>query len=212
MSRKSAERDAEGLKSRRLLLVRHSNPVVRPDVPARDWSISDEGVVRARQLALRLELERAGSIYSSLEPKALDTATAMADVWQLPVKPVAGIHEHDRSHEPLLARSQFERRLRDFFERPTVVVFGRESADEARRRFTVAITRLLIGDRGDVVLVTHGTVLALYVAAVTAQDAFALWKRLDMPCAVTLTVPELKLAGITYVGEQATVSQAGMLS
>lgn len=200
------------MKPRRLLLVRHSNPAVRPNVPARDWSLSDRGVARARQLALGLELERASSIHSSVEPKALETATALRHVWQLPVKPVQGLHEHDRSNEPLLSRPAFERRLRDCFERPTVVAFGRESADEARRRFTVAITRLLIGDRGDVVVVTHGTVLALYVAAVTGQDPYAFWRRLDMPCAVTLTLPELKLAGITYGGEETTVARNRVFS
>ena len=45
-------------------------------------------------------------------------------------------------------------------------------------------------------MVTHGTVLALYVAAVTGVDAIDLWRRLGLPSYVTLTRPDLTLVDI----------------
>ena len=43
----------------------------------------------------------------------------------------------------------------------------------------------------DLIVVSHGTVMTLFVAEATGVDPFAFWKKLEMPCAVTLSVPEL---------------------
>jgi broad specificity phosphatase PhoE len=79
--------------------------------------------------------------------------------------------------------------------RPDEVVFGEESAAAARDRVTAAITHLLATTSPDQTLavVTHGTVLALYVAAVTGLDVVDLWRRLGLPAYVTLSRPDLRL-------------------
>jgi broad specificity phosphatase PhoE len=46
------------------------------------------------------------------------------------------------------------------------------------------------------VVVTHGTVLSLYVPAVTGLDLVALWRRLDLPSYVVLARPDLGLIEI----------------
>jgi hypothetical protein len=46
------------------------------------------------------------------------------------------------------------------------------------------------------VVVTHGTVLSLYVAAVTGLDVVALWRRLDLPSYLVLARPDLGLIEI----------------
>ena len=183
----------------RLVLVRHSSPLVRIDRPASEWPLSEQGVRRVRELASVLDAERVRAVYSSPEPKALETAMALGSLWHVPVQAIDGLHEHDRSNVPLLTSVDFEHRLRESFDRPFDVVFGRESAEAARRRFSAAVMRLLMTARDDVVVVTHGTVLTLFVAAATGLAPYAFWRRLDTPCAVTLTLPDLRLAGITYV-------------
>jgi broad specificity phosphatase PhoE len=172
---------------------------MRRDVPAREWVLSEQGAARARQLAARLDLARAGTLYSSVEPKAMETASIVGETWGLPVEGIEGVHEHERHVEPVVTRDEFERRMRELFARPGDVVFGAESANAARRRFARAVMRLVARSRDDVAVVTHGTVLALFVADATGTDAFALWRRLDMPQAITLSVPELTLDGTTSV-------------
>ncbi|MGH9203207.1 MAG: phosphoglycerate mutase family protein [Vicinamibacterales bacterium] len=44
-----------------------------------------------------------------------------------------------------------------------------------------------------VAIVTHGTVMALYVARAAALDPFPLWKRLGTPAFVVLSLPERRI-------------------
>ena len=184
---------------RRLILVRHSVPDIRRDVPAAEWRLSAEGAARARALSRQLQPADATCVFTSREPKATETARLLAGEWQLPVEEVPGLQEHERPEAQLLSRDAFERKIADLFARPGQLVFGAETADQARRRFTAALVRLLTRAAGDIVVVSHGTVIALFVAEVSGVEPFAFWKRQEMPFAVTLTLPELRLERTTFV-------------
>jgi broad specificity phosphatase PhoE len=60
-------------------------------------------------------------------------------------------------------------------------VLGRESAEAALTRFSAAIERVIapIPHGHSLVVIAHGTVIALFVARQTGRDAFELWKRLE---------------------------------
>jgi broad specificity phosphatase PhoE len=150
-------------------------------------------VARARAFAGRLQPCDGTSLFTSHEPKAVETAHVIAQELGLDAEVVPGLHEHERPLAQLLSRDEFERRVRDLFARPGELVFGAETADQARRRFTVAAMRLVIASAGDVIIVTHGTVMTLFVAEATGIEPFAFWKRQQMPFAVTLTLPDLRL-------------------
>ena len=180
---------------RRLILVRHSLPDIKRDVPAAQWQLSEAGGVRTAAFARQLDPGSARTIFTSKEPKAVETARALASVWDLPVEAVPGLHEHERPAAQMLSRDQFEERIRRMFARPGEVVFGTESAEQARRRFTLALMRVVTRSSDDVIAVSHGTVMTLFVAEATGTEPFAFWKSLDMPCAVTLTIPDLALVG-----------------
>ena len=87
----------------------------------------------------------------------------------------------------------FERTMDAFFSRPSERVFGNESADEARTRVEQALLPLIDNHGDDLVVVTHGTVLTLMVAARNGIDPFPFWKRLRMPAAVSLRLPGMVL-------------------
>lgn len=179
----------------RLILIRHSLSDVRPDAPPAKWTLSPEGVSRARAFARGIDLSRASRIFSSSEPKALETARVLGEVSGLPVEEVPGLHEHERPETGLVTREQFEAKVTALFSRPSEVVFGSESADAARQRFTAAVTGLVQRHHGDIVIVTHGTVMALFVAAHTGKDAFEVWRQQQMPCAAILTLPDYTSEG-----------------
>ena len=179
--------------ARRLMLIRHSVPDIRPEVAPALWDLSPDGIARARAFATRVEPGTADRILTSAEPKAVQTARVFAECWNLPVEEVSGLHEHERPEPRMLPRERFEARVRELFARPTELVFGAETADTARVRFTDAILRLVRRTDRDVVVISHGTVIALFVAAHSDVDAFTFWFQLQMPCAVTLALPELRL-------------------
>jgi broad specificity phosphatase PhoE len=182
---------------KRLILVRHAQPEIRREVPAAEWRLSEAGKIAAVQLARRISHEGVTQVFTSIEPKAVDTARALAATWDLGVEEVPGLHEHERPEAQWMSRDAFDRRIRELFARPAERVFGAESADEARRRFTIALMRLVTRAAGDVVVVSHGTVITLFVAGAAGVEPFAFWKNLEMPCAVTLTLPDLAVAALT---------------
>lgn len=186
---------ASGVPARRLVLVRHSIPEILPDRAAAEWRLSAPGLERAREFAGLLDPGTAPAVFSSREPKAAETARALSEVWSVPHEIRSNLHEHERPLARMFPREVFEARVKALFERPSEVVFGVESAAQARQRFTQAIMRLVAETRGDVVAVSHGTVMALFVAEVTGAEPFAFWKRLEMPCAVVLSLPDLALRG-----------------
>lgn len=182
---------------KRLILVRHAQPEIRRDVPAAGWRLSDSGRTAATQLAGRIAHGGVTHVFTSTEPKAVGTARALAAAWHVGVEEVPGLHEHDRPQAQWMSRDAFDQRVRELFARPADRVFGVESADEARRRFTIALMRLVTRAAGDVVVVSHGTVITLFVAEAAGVEPFAFWKRLGMPCAVTLSLPDLAVAAVT---------------
>lgn len=181
---------------RRLILVKHALPEIRRERPAAEWPLSEAGRAAAVQLARRVVFEGVTRVFTSHEPKAAGTARALAAVWGLEVEEVPGLHEHERPEAHWMSREEFDGRVRELFARPGERVFGMESADEARRRFTMALMRLVTRAPGDAVVVSHGTVITLFVAGAAGVEPFSFWRGLGMPCAVTLSMPELALAGV----------------
>lgn len=187
---------------RRLTMVRHSLSEIRPDLPPALWRLSSDGVTRARSFAMRLDPGTATCVFTSSEPKAAETAHLLGGIWKVPVEEVAGLHEHERHEARILSRAQFEERIREMFARPSELVFGAESADDARRRFTATVMHLIRRTVGDLVIVSHGTVMALFVGAETGIEPFPFWKRQEMPFAVTLALPDLILEGTTFLNDE----------
>ena len=60
-----------------LILIRHSISEQRPGVSTHEWSLSDEGLARCEALAMQLQPYGVKSVYSSYEPKAIQTAQAV---------------------------------------------------------------------------------------------------------------------------------------
>jgi broad specificity phosphatase PhoE len=173
--------------SKHLILVKHSMPEIDPDQPAHTWRLSEEGRFRAQRLADELENFAPDVLVSSTEPKARETAEIVAARLQLELQEVEDLHEHDRSNVPFLPYDTFQVSLREFFQQPHALVFGMETADQADARFYRAVHAILNEHRDkSVVIVSHGTVISLFVARLTGSSALDLWTRLGLPSFVAM--------------------------
>ena len=92
--------------------------------------------------------------------------------------------------------AEFEAAVGRLFEQPGEPVLGTETANQALRRFTAAIDRIIEAGHADNIVVTHGTVMSLYVASVAGIDPMDLWRRLDTPSFVVLGLPDLDVRSI----------------
>lgn len=167
--------------SRRLILVKHAQPVLDPAVSPREWRLAHEGEEQSHRLAQRLRTFMPFTLVSSPEPKAARTAEIVAATLGIASAVVDGLEEFDRPAMPIVTPEEHRRLNLSIFTTRTLPVLGRESADAALTRFSAAIDRALapIPAGHTLVVIAHGTVIALFVAQQTRRDAFELWKRLE---------------------------------
>ena len=86
--------------------------------------------------------------------------------------------------------------MRDLFANPDAVVFGNESASSALSRFAKAVDQVVSDASGDVVIVSHGTVMSLFVASRARVNASELWATLGLPSYVSLELPNHRIVEI----------------
>ncbi|MFC2029119.1 histidine phosphatase family protein [Chloroflexota bacterium] len=171
-----------------LILIKHSLPEMRPELTASLWSLSDEGRQRCQRLAERLAPFNLDSLVSSEEPKAIETGRIIAELLGLPFATAPNLHEHLRLDVPFLGdRRLFQAQVAKVFEKPAELVFGSETGDEAGRRYSKALGGVLASHpEGNLGVVSHGTVMALYVSRACGLDATRFWIRLGLPSYVVL--------------------------
>src|SRR6266478_4327304 len=102
----------------KLVLVKHAPPQITPEVISHRWVLSEEGRRRCDWLAEELKSHGVSRLYSSIEPKALETAALVAVRSGLVLEPRLDFHENNRTGFGFQGAAEFRRRLREFFERP----------------------------------------------------------------------------------------------
>jgi broad specificity phosphatase PhoE len=180
---------------RKLILVRHSLPEMVAGVPASQWWLSVEGRRRCEKLAERLVAYNLAAVVASEEPKAVETGQTVADALGLSFETAPGLHEHERGVvRDIGGREEFGARVVRFFEHPGELVLGCETADQAHARFTAAVARVLEKHPvGNLALVSHGTVMTLFIARANHFDPSPFWKSLGLPAFAILALPGFDL-------------------
>lgn len=181
---------------RYLILVKHSLPEMRSDVPARAWRLSEAGRRRCTPLAERLHAYCPATIVSSREPKAAETGALLAAALGNTAQQADNLHEHERPAAGFLPAGQFEAAVEAFFAHPEELRFGSETAAQAHERFHAAVEREVAAAPGNVIIVAHGTVISLLVARCAGLAPFPLWQRLGLPSYVVLALPTYELISI----------------
>jgi broad specificity phosphatase PhoE len=175
-----------------LILVKHASPQVVPGEPPERWQLSDEGRRRATALAERLATmpDRPAAVVSSEESKASQTAEVIAGALGVPMTTAPGLQEHERSTVPQMRSGEFISMVELMLRKPTELVLGEETAAEALERFDRAVSRLVEGHRDQTIaVVSHGTVIAMFVARHTHGAAFQIWREMGLPSYVVLSLP-----------------------
>lgn len=187
---------------RKLVLVRHSQPEIEPGVPAAGWRLSERGRRSAESLAAELHHYRANVIWCSRELKAAETARIIGHALGLPFRVTDGLEEHHRPNVPFFQSTQeFEQAVEEFFSKPSRLVLGSETAIQARDRVTAAIEAVLEGDIQDAIVITHGTVMALYLARIANVEPMSVWRELETPCFVEVEILRMRVGPIVACGQ-----------
>jgi broad specificity phosphatase PhoE len=166
-------------------------------IRARAWHLSQAVRASARTLAQDLDYGTARVVFCSAEPKAVETAEIVAAVAGLPVVIDDRLCEHRRGVvTATIDDESFKKRVEQVLRDPASDSYGEETGEQALSRFTAAITDL--SDREaehDVVVVSHGTVIALF-SEQDVEKRIALWSGLRMPDSLMRIAPSLA-TGVT---------------
>ncbi|WP_053220057.1 histidine phosphatase family protein [Virgibacillus senegalensis] len=180
----------------KVVLVKHAKPIITPAVPSPHWELSSEGIKQAENLSRKLDKYSIDTIFSSEEPKAIQTAKTVSKQLNCPIAIKKNLHEHERlKNQKIYPEKEWKRLIDAFFTRPDELIFGEETAVQARERFDRAMKSLL-ADRTaqqDKVIVTHGTVISLFVEKYNSVKGFELWNKLGLPSYVELDAKTFRL-------------------
>lgn len=167
------------------LLVRHARPRIDPAVPSADWTLSEAGEAAAERLAQRLSGFAPTAALASPEPKAFRTAELVCGRLGLSPRLHPDLAETRRRTVGFLSAEAVEAGVAAFFANPGRLVFGEETADAAFERFSAALESARTGD-GPLLVVSHGTIISLYVSRVSGADPMDIWRSLTLPHALAL--------------------------
>jgi len=175
--------------------VRHAQSEAKPGIPASRWGLSVQGRESCLPFVEGLKPYLPFHIVSSIEPKTWQTAEIIGAHFGLPVQAFPGLHEHRRETLPFLAsKADFESLVVKLFECPNDMVMGEETASQALVRFDDAIKGVLEKfPQGNLLISSHGTVLALFAAKYNDLDPVRFWKAIKMPDYFLLQIPTFKL-------------------
>ena len=170
--------------ARRSILVRHAQPEIDPERSAADWALSESGRLAARELAFAIVSLAPGVVVTSPERKAVETGAEIAAVLDLGLTIDDDLREQGLTSLPFLSNTEFREAVERHFRESERVVLGNESSAAAGQRLERALSQLersAAGVHGMPVIVTHGRVLASFLARLTGDDAITIWRSLRMP-------------------------------
>ncbi len=150
---------------RLVYLITHPDVIVDPEVPVSRWPLSALGRARMERMLQKPWVQGIGAVYSSTEQKAVDGAQILASYLGLRFEMVEDLGEVDRSATGYLPAGEHQAAAALLFARPDESVRGWETARDAQKRMVAAVDAVLDAAMagGDVAIVTHGGVGALYL-------------------------------------------------
>ena len=176
-----------------LLLIRHAETEQDPGVPSSQWHLTERAYEACEDLAKRLREHNLSRIVTSEEVKAKETGRVLAEHLGTPWNTAPNLHEHERRGVPFIEREVWLERLEALFKHPDDLIFGNETGTQARQRFDNAVREVLRKHLGEpLAVVTHASVMSLFVAHYNEIDAWALWQRLKMPDIIALSEAEFR--------------------
>ena len=179
----------------KLLLIRHFEPILDPDNPPSKWEFSDRGRQRAQALGAYLLENGTTALYSSQETKAFQTAKHAGTVAGLSTVAIQDFREHDREKIAIIGSDREHRaRVIDCIRKPDELVLGSETVGAALKRFAAAIHKIMepvdaIDHERTVAVVSHGTVISVFIAGMLGIDPIPVWESLGLPGLVEIDWP-----------------------
>jgi broad specificity phosphatase PhoE len=166
-----------------LILIRHSKSLINPNIPINTWGLSDEGISLAKGLNNLSQLKNLDVIYSSLQPKALETAIIATKDFGVPIKTDDRLTESTAFTNKFVSPEQLERNAAEYYSDKKLSINHGESFEETLERFNESVMEILKieGGKENVGIVSHGNVLASFASQYSDKTPLEIEKIMEQP-------------------------------
>lgn len=166
-----------------LVFIRHSKSLVNPNIPITSWGLSEEGRILAKKLNSLPQTKTIEVIYSSLQPKALQTAALATENLDIAVKKDNNLTESTSFTNKFVSLKELEENTRRYYAEKTCSINGGETFKEAQDRFAKALEDIVKKEQGKetIGIVSHGNILAGFVSQITEADPFEIIEKIAQP-------------------------------
>lgn len=166
-----------------LIFIRHSQSLVNPAIPIASWGLSDEGVILAKKLAKLAVINSLDVIYSSLQPKALETAAFATEGMSIMIKKDDRLTESTSFTNKFVDLETLNENDRKYYADKNLSINGGETYTEALARFMTALEDITLveSESTNIGIVSHGNILASFASEHIDKDVNEIAKNLRQP-------------------------------
>jgi broad specificity phosphatase PhoE len=145
--------------------VTHPDVEIEPAIPVTEWRLTQKGRVRMSRLLEQPWTAKLCAVWCSEERKASEAAEILARPLGLLAMALPGLGENDRTATGYMPKREFEVIADAFFAKPELSIRGWERAVDAQHRIVAAVEFVMQHSSrdGDIAIVSHGAVGALYL-------------------------------------------------
>jgi broad specificity phosphatase PhoE len=168
--------------SNSIYFLRHAETTVDPSLPTQEWSITPNGLQRAREMAKSDVFSKIEGIVHSSEKKARQTADAFAEELAVDIYEIPELGELQRHHEGFLSNQEYRSLVRTTLTDWDCNVRDWESGAGALLRFVEGVKRInIMFYSRNILVVSHGLVLTLYFCQLRNFQSIAYERWTQMP-------------------------------
>lgn len=167
----------------KMVFIRHSKSLVNPNIPITSWGLSEEGRILAKKLNSLSQIKTIEVIYSSLQPKALETAALATENLGIQIKTDNNLTESTSFTNKFVSLKELEENTRKYYAEKILSIHGGETFVQAQERFAKALEEIVKKEQGkeNIGIVSHGNILAGFVSQITRTDPFEIVEKIAQP-------------------------------
>jgi len=178
-----------------IVLIRHSNTQPDPNSVSKNWTLTEDGEANALKLSSRLTEYNITKIYASEEPKACATGEIIGHELGLSYEIAEGLHETRRETAPFYdSKDDFIQAVKVAMDSPDEILYGEEAFADALKRFETSLNTLIFNHpQENLAIVSHGTVMSLFISKILGMNTYSVWQCLGMPAYIAFKLPDWQL-------------------
>jgi 2,3-bisphosphoglycerate-dependent phosphoglycerate mutase len=174
-----------------IYLVRHAHAEWREDDSR---PLSSDGAEAAQLVADRLSSRSIVAVYTSPSRRSVETIEPLANRLGLRPEVISDLRERSL---PVVRPDQFDALVQRAWSSPDKAPHGGESNVQAQGRGVAVVRSVVLRRAGSqVVLATHGNLLALVLNALDPKFGYDFWRRLSFPDIYQLVFTSTKLRSV----------------